>query len=859
MAINEIKDILNRKFSLPLEEFYKRRIIIWDDPDNEFLEISKDLELDNAKIITLTGFNNFYVKKLILEDDTLSNYLIYNPVRFETAENNWLLDVFEYSEHYKADYISGLLEELNASDSLMIRNTIKSYSKFFENIKRKNKFKELTSNINDIKTIHMGVLATLSNSRRLNVSDILLSIFKEGINNENKIIKSIESFGNKDVFNELIFKVTGYNGDSIEDLLNSICLTALGQTIDKGVIASFYPQYFNLDNISNCYSIIEEWYLYDNESASKLLHHVGRNVNIVNMLEKLNISDICSSDIMPHVNGVLLSKIFNEICNNIIKPKENIDLINRRRTMRFYNDYKNYFEGIYYIALMQDMYSKYQNVFHMIAPYELWNSYEEELYKFDTYYRKFHYYFNLSLQKTNIHIDDSFKECAEYIENIYKNWFLSNLNSCWNKISKEEFTLNGKFNRINHQLDFYSKYVRNSIEEKITFVIISDALRYEVGKELYERLTKNERSKVSISSMQSIFPSITKYGMSALLPGKKIVNEDGNILINNIPSEGIINRELILKKNNPLSVAISYDDFIKMKKEQRGELIKGIKLVYIYHDEIDSRGHISEKQIFDSCEDTIDNLANLVSVINSLRASSQIIITADHGFLYNYKPLDESDKISKSNMIEVLECGRRYVIGSNETKNELLTQIKLLINNEKEGLIGLAPLDTVRIKVSGSGSNYVHGGISIEELMIPVICYENIRSDSKEYNKNQEKYNNKKVKIQLIGDNRRISNITFPLNFYQVDKVSNNILETSYEIYMQDKLGKTISDTKIIAANKKEDDSSLRTFKIMLTLKSQQYSNTDTYYLMIVDKETGDVIDRIEYKISLLFNSDFDF
>ena len=126
MVIDEIKNILNRKFSLPLEEFYKRRIIIWDDPDNEFLEISKELELNNAKIITLTGFNNFYVKKLILEDDTLSNYLIYNPVRFETTENNWLLDVFEYSEHYKADYISGLLEELNASDSLMIRKTIKS-------------------------------------------------------------------------------------------------------------------------------------------------------------------------------------------------------------------------------------------------------------------------------------------------------------------------------------------------------------------------------------------------------------------------------------------------------------------------------------------------------------------------------------------------------------------------------------------------------------------------------------------------------------------------------------------------------------------------------------------------------------
>ena len=63
MVINDINDILNRKFSLPLEEFYKRRIIIWDDPDNEFLEISKDLELINAKVVALTGVNNFYVKK----------------------------------------------------------------------------------------------------------------------------------------------------------------------------------------------------------------------------------------------------------------------------------------------------------------------------------------------------------------------------------------------------------------------------------------------------------------------------------------------------------------------------------------------------------------------------------------------------------------------------------------------------------------------------------------------------------------------------------------------------------------------------------------------------------------------------
>ena len=54
------------------------------------------------------------------------------------------------------------------------------------------------------------------------------------------------------------------------------------------------------------------------------------------------------------------------------------------------------------------------------------------------------------------------------------------------------------------------------------FVIISDALRYEVAVSLLEELSREMQGKVKLSSMQGIFPTETKFGMAALLPHKEL-------------------------------------------------------------------------------------------------------------------------------------------------------------------------------------------------------------------------------------------------------------------------------------------------------------------------------------------------
>ena len=859
MASIDIIDSLRKKFNEPLQEFYNRRIIFWDDYDNEFNDIVDDIKIDNVEVIKLNGSNNFYVKKLVLHDKPNTNFLIYNPLNI-SIEQDWLFDIHEYSQNYKADRISNLIDDLGINDTLNNRKALKEYSKFFASKARVDKLRELNLDYSDSKSIHLGIIAVLSGVKEINISAFILNLFKNGFE-DNKIINDIKNYGSYDNYNKLISNQVGCNCDNLNKLACSILISGLGQTMDSDILNNYYPNYFNKDYVINCYALINDLYTLDEKFTNEFIKDLGSNeLKIADVLDKLDISKIANSDIFPHFNGCILKKVFKEICSEVIKSKENIDLINRRRRMRHYEEYKYYFEGIYYIALMQDMYSKLRSSFHMTSSKEIWNAYENDLYKFDTYYRKFHYYLNKSISDTNIHIDDSFKECADYIENIYKNWFLNNLLTNWNKAVLDELRQKGRPEGVLGQKSFYSNYVAKSAEEKITFVVICDALRYEVGKELYNELSKNEKAKVNISSMCSIFPSITEYGMAALLPGEKYVMDDvKKISIDGIDSGNVKNRSLILQKSNINSLAISYDEFVNSRKEERNELLKGKSIVYIYQNQIDMIGHGNEKQVFDACEETIQNISNLVTIINNTRSSCTIYITSDHGFLYNYKPLAELNKLSISDMDNVLSYSRRYVVTNKNSDNNYLSEVKMLINNSNDSLIGLAPLDIVRIKKGGSGENYVHGGISIEELMIPLIKYENIRTTSKEYQRNHDLYDKKNVELQLIDDSRKISNLNVSLKFLQKNPVGGTYLAANYEIYMQDSNNKVISDIKTIIADKTDEDTTNRQFKVMLSLKNREYDSKEKYYLLVVNKDSNDVILRIEYQISIAFSFGFDF
>ena len=168
-------------------------------------------------------------------------------------------------------------------------------------------------------------------------------------------------------------------------------------------------------------------------------------------------------------------------------------------------------------------------------------------------------------------------------------------------------------------------------------------------------------------------------------------------------------------------------------------------------------------------------------------------------------------------------------------------------------LTGFAPLQNIRIKKTGGGMNYVHGGISLQECVVPVIEFKNMKSNNKKF------VDVKKAELQLISQSRKVSNSIFSLDFYQKEAVSGKVAAAEYEIYMSDAAGKPVSDRQTVIADKTSTNGSDRVFRTRFALKSIEFKKTETYYLTIVEKGTTNVVDRIEFTIDIAFANDFDF
>lgn len=167
-----------------------------------------------------------------------------------------------------------------------------------------------------------------------------------------------------------------------------------------------------------------------------------------------------------------------------------------------------------------------------------------------------------------------------------------------------------------------------------------------------------------------------------------------------------------------------------------------------------------------------------------------------------------------------------------------------------------APRESVRIRKKGGGLNFVHGGISLQEMVVPVIEYKYLRNDSKVYQRNRDKYDTKPVTVSLLSASRKISNMIFSLNFYQKEAVGDNREAENYLLYFTDASGKQVSDTQKIIADKTSDNGQDRTFRCNFHLKQMKYNNTDSYYLNIADESGLQLPQREEFQIDIAFAAD---
>ena len=867
MDLATISQELNKRFHAPLPEFYKRRIIVWYDEEKEFEDQINDLELQNAKVLCITGNNFFEIKRTLAVDEPTQNFLLYNPMNYEKPEDNWLMDVELYSEEFRADLIAIWMDEMGIPSSIALRNQVKKYRKFLNAKNRREDVVKISDGLDSPMKLQLAVMASIGEAQRTDPISIIKSVLKASLNmDDNYLYQEFVKYDAAELFWSMVSRITGY-GDvdhSLGKLAAHIILTAASRTLPDAVfdgLSGFMSQNGQLQ--AYCSDLVSDWVHSDDvASYMAMAENVEEEMNLVKRMSKQSASDLADTEILPSVNRIILSKIMTDIENEIIEPEKIYAIAEKRRSSVWYAGYKDYYDGIVALAKMQDFYKENAAGFHTVGAKNIWKAYTTDYYKMDTYYRQFHMSYENSKKSYGGDLQDLFTAVCDKVERLYTNWFLDGLGHNWSGQAAAELAEKGYIDEIDRQEKFYDKKIKNA-DSKV-YVIISDALRYEVAASLKEELSREMQGKVNLSSMQGIFPTETKFGMAALLPHNELTvelkeNEAGKKILKVLAdgqSSDSVNRENLLKAFNPESVAVKAKDLMAVSRAERSELVKGKDVVYIYHDTIDETSHTSETKVFNACEETIEEIISLVRTIVNDFGGINIMITSDHGFLYTYSPLTEESKTEKSDFVHrIVEYARRFAILTKGDDPEYLLPVKFM--EGKTDYYGYAPRGDIRIKTSaGSGMNFVHGGVSLQEMCVPLIEYKHLRNSSKEYQKNKDKYDTKPVEVTLLSANHKLTNMIFSLNFYQKDAVGSNREKAVYDAYFVDSTGKKISDVQKIFADKTGADAQDRTFRCNFSLKSQAYDSKETYYLIIEQVDSTDLPQRIEFQIDIAFAAD---
>ena len=860
MSSESIQYTLNERFTAPLPEFYQRRIIFWQDEDREFESTLDELELPGVNIIKLTGANNFAVKKLLLHDDLTGNYLIYNPFSYASPQDDWLRDIELYSEEFRADYYSILMSELSINPSPVMRRTVKLYSTFFDNKERVARLRRIGREYQTPLQLHIDIMAVLAGLPGGSAQDVFIAVLSAGLDEENNAaLNNIKKFGNIEAFWQLARKYTGFIHEEDSPLgffASHVLLTALAQTMNPSVLKGL-ERFISESNKAYCYSIVHEWRNRENNTALwDLCRTVEQELQLPSRFDKQEIETLLTGDIFPSLHEVILKCFFSEAAEQVVKPDLILKTVENRRTSGWIEHFSDYYDCLYFIAKMQEFYQNNAAGFHIVEPKAVWKLYTENAYEMDSFYRHFHYAFGCTLKDSNTLLEDKLKHAAEYVEGLYQNWYLKELTGCWTNAISDNLASLGYVSEIGKQRDFYSRYIKPLAGKNTrAFIIISDALRYEVAAELCDTLIRTTKGTAKLEAMQAIFPSITKFGMAALLPGRKItVDEDMSVYVEKLPTSSTPDRERVLCASNPNSVAIQYNGVLGMKRAERRELVSGKEVVYIYHNTIDAIGDKAptENKVFEACEDAVQEISNILRIIVNDMQGTDIFITSDHGFLYTYSPLTEGDKIGKSTFTgKIYEVGRRYALTEPSAMAEYLLPVQL--DGEIGGVPvkGYTPQDSTRIKISGGGENYVHGGVSLQELCVPVISFKNLRTSSKKY---VEVTN---AELKLLSESRKVSNLLFSLDFFQRQPVGDKVQPCAYTIYMTDDEGVPVSDRQTVIADRTSLNASERVFRVRFNLKAGAYDSKKIYRLVIANET--DLPEEVEFHIDIAFADDFGF
>lgn len=855
MATNVIDQLLTR-FEQPLPPCAQRRIVIWHDPTGEFADAFHALAEEGfgaeglprpVRFIEAADGNLFETKRLLNRGDAESDILLYRRRARGELEGDWLADVELYAGHFQADFLSLLVDELGVADNDEVRAALREFAAFFNAKERRARFARFAPGAASREDVAVRVLAVVVGAAAPSVEAVMRALLEGLAADERGTVEHFRKMGALDALSAFLDRRIGYRGDvaaegAAGDLAAHLLLTAASCKLPPEALSGL-DRFLAPDYRHFCLTIVHAWMATDDADSLGVLHDLCRQVEeSCGMAERLSgvpRAALEDGDVLPCVDEALIAGLMDELAHGADRCDEATRIAAQRKSGTWGARCAGYYAALLAAVDAQRFHQAHITSFHEADARAVWDAYTSDWCAMDAAYRRFCQAFDACLTEANPALDDSLKNLADHLDRLYAN-FLTRSNECWANAAQGTWEQVGYVEGIPRQRRFYDDVVPSELSggAKRVVVAVSDALRYEVARELAERLERETKGAAKVEAMQGTFPSITPFGMAALLPHRRLQlrEADGALLVDGMPTATVDQREAVLKARNPKSRAVRYDDLQRMKSAERKELAVDAEVVYVYHDVIDKAGEGAggEREVFDACEDALQELVALVKIAVNDLGASRVVVTADHGFLCTRSPLGETDHVSASDMEGAsVKMGRRYAVLQGEASSDVLVRMSM---DDVDGgdYTGLSPRACLRIKRPGPGENYVHGGVSLQELCVPVVRFRNLKSGAKGFVQTQ------KAQIRLLSTDRRITSNLFSLDFLQTEPVSGKVTPAAYELVLVDAAGNEVSDVRTVAVDSTAQDARDRKIRVSFALKAgHALSEREAYSLVAREKDTG--------------------
>ena len=700
----------------------RKRVVFWFDPDAEWVNEFESYVPEGVEKRQVKG-NEFSLKVEISRAELDQCFLLYVHAAKPAEADNWLLDLLLAGHEFKADRASLDLED--AGLTLEFKDLAQQHKAFFRSPVRTTKLKQLLRPNDDERAVRLKMLAILA-KQDASIDLLLLHAFTQIDPTDPDAEDPVEGLYGKheltDHFWAAVASKFGYINPSPN--LRDFAVALFSS-------ASCVPPKGQLESHSRVFLSSWKDSHKSRDAFKQWSNHLADQLNVeAFLLDPPEGFDPEDDDSYQLIEQFCIRRLLERF-HATAADGELQEAIRQRSSSCWFEQHEYGYRAIEQASQFRTLLAKVDLQVPSID--EGLKRYRNSWWKLDQTYRRFTFH-ERSYSQPGL-----MKSLRNWMEKHYVNNVLVPLTNHWSDRVSEMSSWSCE--ALPPQQQFHIRYVHaplSSKKLKRLFVVISDALRYEAARDFAVRLnTKAGKGwQAEVDAVLGVLPSYTQLGMASLLPGNKLAintaDSTAPVTLDGASATGTDNRNKILKSYaDGRSIAIKAEDFLSLASNKEGaELARDHELIFIYHNHIDHVGD-NLKTEADTCnavEEAFDDLEKILSKISSLKGS-QAVITADHGFLFQQEPVDANDRSEFPKAEELTIKKKRFAIGSDiqaAMGQKIFTAEQLKLVGDWQAVF---PLGLDRFPRSGAGNRFVHGGTSLQEVVVPVITLKKERKD----------------------------------------------------------------------------------------------------------------------------------